>query len=103
MKQPTSNRQEESLNTLNNVDDNPNKNYPLIEREVIENTPFVLITKDGLSFIVMGEYIITEPTKTKEEALDKLNTETWLIIMHMTVIAVEKTRQYDRMPEEHSI
>lgn len=95
MSKLTINKQEESSNTQENAENNHNKNSSLHEQIKIEGTPFTLIRHvfeddSVIWFIVMGNYKITEPTETKEEQLEKLETEKWLIIMHMIIICIKK-------------
>lgn len=92
----------EQLHIQENAENNPNKNYPLTEREPILGTPFTLIRDNEKWFMVMADYRVTETTKTKEEQLDKLDTEKWLLIMHIAIIALRKMRQQeDKEIEEY--
>lgn len=93
MSQSTKTKQSEQLNIQENAENNPNKNYPLAEREPILGTPFTLIRDNEKWFMVMGDYRVTETTKTKEEQIDKLDTEKWLLIMHICIISVQKIQQ----------
>lgn len=79
------------LNTQNSIEETHNKNYPLVEMEKIEGTPFTLIHQEQKWFIVMGDHRVTEPTETKQQCLEKLEKEKWLLTMHIAIIAVQKT------------
>lgn len=70
------------------------------EIEKIPNTPFTLIRQENKWFITMGNYRITEPTKTKAEQLKKLETEKWNLIMHITIITQEKTQELQKIAKE---
>lgn len=87
--QSTTLKQEELLNTQRNAESNHNKNSTLVERNKIEGTPFYLLKNNNEYFITYGKYRITEPTTTEEETLKKLESEKWLITMHMIIIIIE--------------
>lgn len=57
----------------------------LITREQIEGTPFTLIHQENKWFLVMGDYRVTEPTLHKQDTLDKLDSEKWMLITHISV------------------
>lgn len=93
MQKPTQTKQSEQLNIQENVENNHNKQSSLIEREKIEGTPFTLITLNEEYFMVMGDYKVTETTKTKEEQIQKLESEKWLLIMHICIVALERMKK----------
>lgn len=78
------------MNIQSNAENNPSKNSPLIERERVENTPFTLIHYNDQWFLTMGDARITEPTKTKESTLEKLETHKWEILFAMIISSVGK-------------
>lgn len=91
MEQLTTTKQRDTLNTQNNVEENPTReNSTLINYEKIPGTPFTIINQEEKWFIVMGDWRITESTLTREEQIKKLEEEKWLIIMHMTIICIKK-------------
>ena len=47
----------------------------------------------------MGNHRVTEPTSTKEETLKKLDTERWLLIMHIAIIAIEKMNEMNKLEQ----
>jgi translation elongation factor P/translation initiation factor 5A len=61
----------------------------LIKREEIKNSPFTIITKDGESFGVMGNYKITENAKSKKEIKKQLETITWNRIIQVVMLLDE--------------
>ena len=61
----------------------------MIEREEIENSPFTIITMEGQSFGVMGEYRLTEKGETKEEVREKLEKITWNRLIQVIMILGE--------------
>lgn len=87
--------QEEQYNGHTNANETHNKNSPLIEHEYIEGTPFHYVRRENEHFLTMGNYRITESTNTKQEAIEKLETESWKIIMHMILITQEKSKQFE--------
>lgn len=66
----------------------------LIDYEEIKGTPFTLVHKDEKYFIAMGDYRLTEPDKTREAALDRLEDEQWMIITLVITICIEKYNKY---------
>jgi len=89
-------KQSEILNTQSNTEETLNKNSHLTTNEPIEETPFRLVgnTETGYA-ITMGKYRLTKWTKTKEEALNKLETESWNIIANMIVVINEQKELYE--------
>lgn len=61
--------------------------------EALDNTPFILRKVDDKYFLTLGKYRITEPTNTKEETLEKLETEKWGIITQLAMITQEELSQ----------
>ena len=61
----------------------------LIKKEDIKNSPFTIITKDGVSFGVMGNYKITEESKSKKEIKKQLETITWNRIIQVVMLLNE--------------
>lgn len=73
------------------------ENTTLVEQEKIPGTPFTLIRQDEKWFIVIGNSRITEPERTKQEAMEKLRTERWLITMHMIIHCINKLQEYNKI------
>lgn len=92
------NEQAELLASQTNANDqdNSNLNYNLIEREKIDNTPFYSVgMRDKGWFLIMGSHQITEEVATKQEALDKLKTEQYQIMMIMCTIVHKKIQELE--------
>ena len=52
--------------------------------EAIEGTPFHVTGSDEQGYILtVGKYRVTEPTTTIEEAIAKLDNDTWLIVSRL--------------------
>lgn len=101
MSKSTNTKQRELLTTQENAENNPKQNSTLAEREQIQGTPFTLIkTQEQQWFMVMGDYRVTETTKTKEEQIKKLESEKWLLIMHICIVAIEKINKTIIQPHE---
>ena len=94
-----SRKAQDTLNGQLNAEDQPKQNSTLAEREQIQGTPFVLINQQDRWFLVMGNHRVTEPTLTKEETLKKLDTERWLLIMHIAIIAIEKMNEMNKLEQ----
>lgn len=94
--------QKQQSTTQNNVEDNPNKESTLIDYEKIEGTPFTLVhmKEQKQWFLVMGDHRLTEPTNTRNESLEKLETEKWMIQMIMTSIVVHKINEENQKDAE---
>ena len=84
--------QKENANTSKNAAEGntENRNYPLVSQEKLEGTPFTIIHQEDKWFLVMGDHRMTNPTNTREQTLEKLENEKWLILMTMTAIIIEK-------------
>lgn len=79
--------QEEQLDTPQYGDLDPklkSVSESLINREKIEGTPFTLITVlDEGAMITMGDFLIIEKQETKEQALKKLETNKWDVVLRI--------------------
>lgn len=85
MSKQTTTKAHVELPTQNYVEKTHNKTY-LATDEQIENTPFVLRWREEKGwFLTIGAARITEPTKTAEETITKLETNKWEIIAGMIV------------------
>lgn len=91
MSKSTTSKQGEQLNIQNNVEEIPKEVSSIVNRNKIENSPFWAIGTDEGWFITMGDYRLTEPKPTEEEAIELLLTEDWNIIMRMCAVITEKT------------
>lgn len=90
-------KQSEQFNTQSNVGDTHSSK--LVTNDPIKNTPFRLIgnTTQGYA-IAMGNYRLTEPKETTEEALEELEFNQWNIFANMVVIIIQT---YKKVQEEN--
>jgi hypothetical protein len=70
-----------------NKEDSGNKE--LIKRISIKNSPFEVITTEGKSFGVMGNYRLTEPSKDAKIVKKELEKITWNRIIQVMMILEE--------------
>ena len=61
----------------------------LIERDEIKNSPFEVITKNGESWGVMGNYRLTEVNKDRKEVKKQLEKVTWNRVIQVVMILNE--------------
>lgn len=56
----------------------------------IKGTPFTLSGNEEIGyFLSIGKYRITEPTYTPQEAIEKLDTETWEIVSRLCAAYID--------------
>lgn len=81
-------KQKEQQNTHTNVDTDNSKNYPLLTRDQIPNTPFWIVGNEEKGYkLTWGKYTFTtEPHKTINEAVNWYETHPWEITMHLIAI-----------------
>lgn len=81
--------------TQENAKENLNKNYRLIERIEVENTPFTILKNNEKNncFLAMGDYRLTPEMKTEEEIHQWIKDNHWLLITTIASIAAEKVYQ----------
>lgn len=96
-------KQAESMwkSLTNVVETNTDKKQLTLNRP-IKGTPFTLTGNDETGyFLVLGKYRLTEPERTPEEAVEKLDTETWEIVSRLCAayIDFEKRLQTDSITE----
>ncbi len=74
-----------------NVDqvDNKELNSELVSKEEIKNSPFHVVTIDGESFGVMGDYRLTEKNRNKKEVIKQLKSVTWNRVIQVIMILEE--------------
>lgn len=86
-------------NKLKNTKKSSTDNKNSLLRTEIENTPFHVTGSDDQGYILsIGMYRLTEPAKTAEEALNKLNTEPWNIVSRIVATYLDydkKAALYD--------
>ena len=66
-----------------------NSNSELIQRDGITDSPFEVITQNGVSFGTMGQYRLTEPTTDKRKLKKELEKITWNRIIQVVMILDE--------------
>lgn len=77
------------------------KNEQLIETEIIEGTPFALITiKDRGSFIALGRGRITDYYDSKEEAKDQINVNDWYFLLSVIYCMLKESPDFEQFMEE---
>lgn len=65
-------------------------NHTTSSYEPIQNSPFVVVGKDGQYFVGFGRYRITEDAPSKEEALKELENNKWNIITNIAIIVANE-------------
>ena len=92
------------LSTQMNAGETPNQNSALIEKHIIEGTPFTLWEDfrgdKPKSYITMGNYKISEDCDTQKEAREYLDKNFWEVLTQVIVIVGEKTEEIKRMKKE---
>lgn len=100
------------MSTQNNAEKTPKQNsseakeiteimqkMQLVESEPIEGTPFRLTKEQDKWYITFGNYKVTTGHEIKNYVLDQLETEKWMIMMHMTIIIVDKNMRWYNIEE----
>jgi hypothetical protein len=64
-------------------------NEELIKRVQIKDSPFEVITQDGYSFGVMGNYRLTEKSNDAKEVAKELKKITWNRVIQIVMILDE--------------
>lgn len=74
------------------------KNYKVLERENIENTPFTLVTVEGNKhFLAIGDRRITENAEKKEMLLEMTEGVNWNFITNIMAIMLEKFDDFKKL------
>ena len=72
-----------------------------IKREEIKDSPFHVITIEGESFGVMGDYRLTEKSRSATKIKDELKKITWNRIIQVIMLLEEvKTKINNKIKEE---
>ena len=74
-------------NDMSNTTDRQNSNF---ETELIENTPFMRVEKDGKHFAIIAGKRVTEFYNTKQELLDKVNERNWDLITCLVGVMISE-------------
>lgn len=80
---------------LSKAKDKPNSSSEIFTKEVVENSPFVIITKDDESCVVMGNKRLTE-AMTKEECREwcKPNWNNIVTVIQIMIDDQELIKKY---------
>ena len=71
----------------------------LIKRVQIKDSPFEVITQDGYSFGVMGNYRLTEKSNDAKEVAKELKKITWNRIIQIVMILDEVKSKIKKQEE----
>jgi translation elongation factor P/translation initiation factor 5A len=89
-----------SAEEVNNKDSGDGKNQT-IKRVEIEDSPFHVITIDGESFGVMGDYRLTEKSADEREVREELSKITWNRIVQVVMLLEEvRTKINNKIKEQ---
>lgn len=84
-----------------NVEEQDNKDSGSnVERVQIDNSPFEVITIDGISFGAMGDYRLTEKGNDKNKVIKELKKVTWNRIIQVFMILNELKEKINIKTEE---
>ena len=78
-------------------------NEELIKRLSIEDSPFEVITKDGASFGVMGNYRLTSKSTDEQSVKSELEKITWNRIIQVVMILNELKDKIDNNKKEDKV
>ena len=82
-----------SAKKVNKEDSGPKEE--LIERDEIKDSPFEVITRNGESWGVMGQYRLTEVGNNKKKVKRELEKITWNRIIQVTMILNEINKKQE--------
>lgn len=89
----TGSKQHEKLNT---TDKQPSNSDRLIEIIEIPETPFAIVKEGETYTVVLGEYKLSQPFNTEEEArtdAERKDWGRWMQVMHVMVEKNEKIKE----------
>jgi len=75
-------------------------NEELIKRESIKDSPFEVITQNGVSFGVMGNYRLTEESKDANNVRDELAKITWNRIVQVIMVLEDFNKKNNNKIED---
>lgn len=85
---------------VNNKDSGDGKNQTITRKE-IKDSPFHVITIDGESFGVMGDYRLTEKSADESEVIKELKKITWNRIVQVVMLLEEvRTKLNNKIKEQ---
>lgn len=90
--------------TLSNEQTNSDSSrIKLIDRERIEGTPFLMVTTENGSFLMWGDFVISEKTETKAQCKKLLKTHLWKIIAVYVASVMEAIKRDEIAKKRHNI
>lgn len=72
---------------------NTDYSHKIIEREHVDNTPFIIITTESGAFIALGENRISDLEEDKQKLIDSINKIDWKILINTILVIIEKQEQ----------
>jgi hypothetical protein len=85
---------------VNNKDSGDGNNQTITRKE-IKDSPFHVITIDGESFGVMGDYRLTEKSADESEVIKELEKITWNRIVQVVMLLEEvRTKLNNKIKEQ---
>ena len=88
------------LQTSANNNKEESKGSELIQRDSIKDSPFEVVTQDGMSFGVMGQYRLTEPSRDKKAVKEELAAITWNRIIQVIMVLDEIKSKLNKNDEK---
>ncbi len=76
------------------------KQEELIKREPIENSPFVCITTEKGSWVVLGNFRVTEIRDSKDEAIKEATAMTWNNIVKVISCVCESLKEFNEITKK---
>ncbi len=73
----------------------------LVERVEIEGSPFVCVTTEEGSFIVMGRFRMTKGFRKKEDAIKEATEMTWNNIVNVMSCIIESLKEFNELKEKY--
>jgi len=81
----------QSLNIASDGNHTDKPSY-LIEREEVQDTPFVIVKVEDMYFGTMGKYAVTESYYEKEKVKEELEKITWNRLVQVVGILIENMK-----------
>ena len=69
------------------------KNEELVKRTEVEGTPFVLVEQEGMKFLTLGNYRITDVDLTDEELKELTKGVNWLFLTAVVGVIAEQVNK----------
>lgn len=91
MREPMKSKQEDTSNTSSSAKENRN-NSQLVIHEAYPGSPFTHVEDNEKGhFLVMGDFRLTEPFKTKKELQEWLADNTWNMVLSICAAVCART------------